>query len=289
MPQQIKVIDYLGNEEIFSERKVLRSLKKSGSSQKIAIQILDRLRPHLYDGIATSEIFKFIRQELKREQPEAAIKFNLKDAIRNLGPDGFSFEKYVKQIFENYGFAVKIDQYIPGKCLPYETDILAENQKKIYFGECKYRNHPGERIDLGVCMKLFAAATDVCATYFKDKIKSGKKVIPIVVTNAKFTSQAIKYAKCQNIELLGWNYPKDKGLENLIEEKKLYPITILPSFRPYMNSAFGNAGVMLASDLINIKDMALFSKKIGIPLNKITILCREAQILFNKADIVKNL
>jgi hypothetical protein len=288
MSQQIFVIDALGNEEVFRERKVLRSLKKSGASDAVARLILERLKSRLYQGIKTSEIFKFAKDELKKEQPIAALKFNLKQAIRNLGPDGFSFEKYVKQIFENYGFAVKIDQYVPGRCLSYETDIVAESKDKIYFGECKYRNHPGERIDLGVCMKLFAAATDVCDTYFKDKIKSGKKVIPIVVTNSKFTSQAIKYAKCQGIELLGWNYPKDKGLENMVEEKRLYPITILPSFRPYMNSAFGEVGVMLASDLLNIKDIALFSKRIGMPMNKIIALSREAQTLFNSNSIVKN-
>jgi DeoR/GlpR family transcriptional regulator of sugar metabolism len=59
MLQQIKVIDSLGNEENFSERKVLRSLKKTGASSKVAQLILDRLKPHLYNGVTTSEIFKF--------------------------------------------------------------------------------------------------------------------------------------------------------------------------------------------------------------------------------------
>lgn len=289
MSQPIKVINSLGEEELFSERKVLRSLKKAGANSAIAWRVIGNLKSQLYQGIPTAEIFKIARQELKKEEPAAALKFNLKQAIRNLGPDGFSFEKYIKEIFENYGFSAKINQFIPGRCLTYETDIVADNGKVIYFGECKYRHYPGERVDLGVGLKLFATFLDVQEDYFKKQINEGRKVAPLLITNAKFTTQIIKYAKCRGIRLLGWNYPQGEGLETMLEKNKLYPITILPSFRSYMNAAFGEAGIMLASDLLNLKDIKNFAKKVKLPLNKLIDLIEEAKILLEQdGSIVKS-
>lgn len=284
-----KVIDSIGNEEPFSSRKLIRSLKRSGANAGIAKKIAGRVEVQLNDGATTSEIFKIARQYLQAEQPQAALKFNLKLAMRNLGPDGFSFEKYIKQLFVNYGFSVKIDQYIPGKCISYETDIVAEDGDTVYFGECKYHNQAGLKVDLTVCMKMFAAQIDVSENYFRGQIAAGKKIVPIIITNAKFTTQAIKYSNCQGIKLLGWNYPKNNGLEKMIESKKLYPITILPSFKSYMNEAFGSAGIMLAKDLLGIKGIDKFAKRVGLPESKIVSLVKEAQILSdNPATIVKS-
>ncbi len=287
MPQTIKVIDSLGREENFSEHKILRSLKRAGTPREKAKQVLNYIRPRLYSGITTTEIFKILKQELDKVNPGAALRFNLKIAMRALGPDGFSFEKYIKEVFESHSYAVKINQYLPGRCLSYETDLVAEKDNIVYFGECKYRNHAGERIDLSVALKFFATFMDVSLVGFKDQIKQGKKIIPLIITNTKFTSQAIKYCECQGIKLLGWNYPKNNGLERIIEEKKLYPITILPSFRQYMNLPFGNAGIMLASELINLKDIKNFSQRIGLPLSKIIELSKQAEMLHNEKNLVK--
>jgi hypothetical protein len=283
------VLKSFGETEPFSEGKVYRSLKKAGVSGLAADEIVARIEKKIYPNIKTSEIFKMIKSELGHEYPQAATRFNLKEGMRNLGPDGFSFEKYVREILTQYGFAVKIDKYIPGRCIAYETDILAENEKAVYFGECKYRNRAGERIDLSVCMKLFAAAIDVKAgNYFKKEINAGKEIRPILITNAKFSNQAIRYSECQGIRLLGWNYPKGNGLEKMIDAQKLYPITILPSFKKYMNAPFGKAGMMLSQDLLNIKDLAKFCEKVEMPQPKIQCLLNEAKTLFpENAPIVK--
>jgi hypothetical protein len=282
----IKVINSAGVEELFSPRKMERSLRRAGATNLVAKRISAKIESQLREGITTTEIFKLARQELSREQPQAALKFNLKSAMRNLGPDGFSFEKYVRQLFVNYGFSVKIDQYIPGRCIAYETDIVAEDADTVYFGECKYHNQAGVKVDLSVCMKIFAASVDVVDNYFKNQRAAGKKIIPLVVTNAKFTTQAIRYSECQGIKLLGWNYPKNNGLERMIESKKLYPITILPSFKSYMNNAFGSAGMMLAKDLLGVKEIGKFSKKVGLPESKVVVLIKEAGILSQEGSAI---
>ncbi|MDD5568912.1 MAG: ATP cone domain-containing protein [Candidatus Pacebacteria bacterium] len=282
MPKKVNVVKATGEIEPFSPRKVLRSIKRAGASNAAAQAVLSRVEKRLYENISTAEIFKFVKDELQKQYPQTALRFNLKQSMRDLGPDGFSFEKYIKEILRHYGCLVRSVEFVPGRCISHETDIVAENKNIVYFGECKYRNKPGDRIDVNVCMKLFAAAFDVKAgKYFKKEIDLGREIKPLLATNVKFSNQAIKYSKCQGIGLLGWNYPKDKGLETMIGEKKLYPITILPSFKKYMNAAFGNTSVMLAKDLLEIRDAAKFAEKVSLPISKINALVNEAKLLFD--------
>ena len=47
-----------------------------------------------------------------------------------------------------------------------------------------------------------------------------------VVTNTRFTSDAIQYGNCCGLYLLSWDYPKDNGLKDRIDRLGLYPITV---------------------------------------------------------------
>ena len=113
---------------------------------------------------------------------------------------------------------------------------------------------------------------------YLDLKKSSMKTI--IVTNTKFTSQAIRYSEYQGVSLLGWKYPKGKGLETLIEKRNLYPITILPSLKQELKNIFTEAGKILAKDVLKINPQN-FSKKYKIPLWKLDKLIEEAKILLD--------
>ena len=49
----------------------------------------------------------------------------------------------------------------------------------------------------------------------------------LLVTNTKFTSEAIAYAECSGVELLGWGYPAQNNLFDRMSRAKVYPITAL--------------------------------------------------------------
>ena len=49
----------------------------------------------------------------------------------------------------------------------------------------------------------------------------------LLVTNTKFTSEAIAYAQCAGVELLGWGYPAEDTLFIRMSRAKVYPITAL--------------------------------------------------------------
>ncbi|MDD5639997.1 MAG: restriction endonuclease [Candidatus Pacebacteria bacterium] len=278
MQEKKYVINALGEKELFSERKLLQSLKRSGASNDVANRIWNNVSKNIFSGIKTSEIFKLIKTSLEKEHSKVALRFGLKESIRGLGPAGFFFEKYIAEIFKQYGYEIKINQIVSGKCVKYEIDIIARNKKTIYLGECKYRNKAGEKIDISVCLKEFALLYDIRnGNYF---VKNPDYSIQsLIITNTKFTEQSIKYAECEGIYLLGWRYPKEGGLEKLIEDKKLYPITILPSFKKELMNFFVNENMMMVKDILRVTDIAKFAQTAKISKKSIQDLYNDARVL----------
>jgi len=281
MARFVYVINAIGEKEPFSFEKVYRSARKSGASNLLARNIARTVAKEIYSGITTAEIFKKVKKELHRISPGASIAFNLKEGIRKLGPTGFPFEKYIAGILRDYGYKVKINQIIPGACSKYEIDFIAEKENLLYIGECKYHNLPSGRTHLDYALANYARFLDIKAGNFFNRFSNKFKTKSLLVTNTKLTKEAINYSKCVGVKLLGWNYPNGEGLEYLIETKKLYPITILPSLNPYLTNIFASKKIMLAKDLLNI-DVEKFSRKEKVPENKIKYLIGETKILLGK-------
>ena len=269
MKKEIFVVNLRGEKEPFSFQKVYQSARRVGASKELAFEIAKKIEEEAFDGIPTSQIFDRIFELLLKEFPQSAIKFNLKKAIEKLGPTGFPFEKFVAKIFEFEGFEVKTNQIIPGFCVSYEIDFLAKKEGLIYIGECKFRQEPGGRVDLKAALANYARFLDVERGRFLD---SKMKYKSILVTNTKFTSEAIKYSECVGVELLGWKYPKGRGLEFLIEKNKLYPVTILPSVNHQIANELISQGIVLVKDVLEEK----FEK---IKISRKEKIFKEAKIL----------
>jgi len=277
--KKIFVINLRGEKESFSLKKVFNSARRAGASEKLAQEIALKIQKQIFPGIKTSEIFKKVKQLLRRSDKPSGLRFSLKEAIRKLGPSGFPFEKYIGNIFLTQGFEVFLNQKISGRYAKHEIDFLAKRDKLLYVGECKFRIHPGERIDLGITLAIYARFLDLKQGNYFEKFK-GYNIKPILVTNAKFSSQAKRYSQGMSIELLGWNYPVNKGLETIIDSKKLYPITILPSLTGYLMEIFASQGMMIVQDILKI-DIKKFCQENRIKKDKISSLINEARILMN--------
>jgi len=278
--KEIYVINSRGEREPFSAKKVYRGIRKSGGGKELAKQITKIIQKEAFPGIRTCEIAKRIGKFLFKKSPREAIKFNLKEGMLKLGPAGFLFENYIGEIFSDLGYKVKLNLHLQGaSSARYEIDFLAKKPKTfyphnqtfgvgVYLGECKYHHRAGGRVDLGVTLMNYARYLDLK----KPSMKS------IIVTNTKFTTQAIKYSEYQGVLLLGWKHPKKRGLEILIEKRNLYPITILPSLDLEFKDIFVKAGKILVKDILKISPQK-FSKKYKIPLWKLNQLIKEAEIL----------
>jgi hypothetical protein len=206
MKKEVFVINLRGEKEPFSFQKVYQSARNVGASKEVALKIAKEIEKEVFDGISTSRIFNRVFELLLKESPQSAIKFNLRRGMERLGPTGFPFEKFVAKIFEFEGFEVKTNQIIPGFCVSYEIDFLAKalsafkaplsgakREDLVYIGECKFRQEPGGRVDLKAALANYARFLDIEKGRFLD---SKMKYKSILVTNTKFTSEAIKYSEC---------------------------------------------------------------------------------------------
>lgn len=260
---KINIINSLGETEPFSSEKVYQSMLRAGASEIIAQKITDIIRKKVRPNISTFEIYKIAKKYLEKEKEVSSLRFDLKYAIKRLGPEGFVFEKFIKEILQKLGYEVTNNRIIQGKCISYEIDFLVKTKTTKHLGECKYRNGTGERIDVNVLLKSFAVLDDIKSNNLNCEIKT------MVVTNEKFTEKAIRYAKCKNIKILGWNYPEKEGLETIISNNNLYPITILPSFNKNYLQLFAEENVLLINNLTEEKIKTLESKVNKNYLNKL--------------------
>jgi len=275
--EDLSVINSRQENQNFSAEKIYESCIRSGASEKIAHEVAEEIKNQAFPEITTIEIAKLVKSLLVEKSKKAAIKFSLKEAMRKLGPSGFNFEKYIASIFSKNNFEIKINQMIPGFCVPfYEIDFLAKKDEFEYIGECKYHTYPGKRVDLKIALYNNARFLDICKKLAFEETK--RKAI--LVTNTKFTERAIQYSECSGVDLLGWKYPINNGLEKLIEESSLYPITILPSFKGTFKDIFAKEQMMLVKDLLE-RSPKQVSGNTGVSIKEINQLIEEANILLN--------
>ena len=263
-----------GDMEEFSPNKVVTAIIRSGGTPDVADRVIKKLEKKLYKGISTREIYKITFRLLDREQPSLASRYDLKGAIMRLGPAGFPFETYLGEVLAEHDYDVKLRQNIKGKCVGHEIDIVLNRGNEHTIVECKYHNEYGIYTGLKATLYTYARFLDLeeCAKEGKCENFTGVWL----ATNTKFSFDAIQYAKCRGVRLLGWRYPKGEGIENLIESKGLYPITILRKVDRKSKEKLSDANMMLLKDLTE-KSPAEISSRTGITERKLRDIIEEAR------------
>lgn len=264
-----------GELEEYNPEKVRRAVLRSGASEELASEILDQLNDKLYEGITTKEIFRIVHQLLHMERPSLASRYDLKGAIMRLGPEGFAFETYVGEILREYGYSTKVRQHVMGVCVIHEIDVIVESSDgRLSAVECKYHNTKGLNTGLKEAMYTYARLLDLNEGCDLGHCPHFDEIW--LVTNTRFSPEAIQYAQCKNLKLLGWRFPPENTLEFMIESKGLYPVTILKTVDKRSKLRLFSANMILAKDLVN-NDFSLLSTKTGISRNKLKEIVAEAK------------
>lgn len=221
----LEIIKSSGKKAKFSLDKLRISLNKTGADKKIVNQILDVVRDELYQGISTKEIYNRAYALLKKKKSIFASKYKLKKAIYELGPTGFPFERFVSSILKYSGYKTEVGKIVNGICVSHEIDVLAEKNEEFLLIECKFHSDEGRNCNVKVPLYIQSRYIDV-----KHKWNSILDKNPLneawVVTNTRFTSDAVQYGKCAGLYLLSWDYPKNNSLKDRIDRIGLYPITV---------------------------------------------------------------
>jgi hypothetical protein len=233
----------------FSSDKLLRSLVKSGATPEVAEEVLAEVKNHLHEGMSTQKIYRLAYRLLKKRSRRTAAKYCLKQAIMEMGPSGFPFERFIGELFKAQGYRVQVGQIVSGRCVTHEIDVIAESDAHHYMVECKYHNVAGIGCNVKVPLYVYSRFKDVEAQWLQVQGHAAKVHQPWIVTNTKFTLDAIRYGECMGMKLLAWNYPEHQSLRALIEEYKLHPITAMTTLGRSERRSLMENRVVLCSDL----------------------------------------
>jgi hypothetical protein len=229
MAEKIMIRKASGVLEAFDIAKLEHSLRRAHASESLISKVVERINQNVEDGMTTHDIYHEAFSLLhKLEQPTAA-RYSLRRAIMELGPSGFPFERFVAEIFKARGYEAITDQIVLGKCVEHEVDVVAWKNDELIMSEVKFHNELGLKSDLKVVLYVKARFDDLGATTFNYGNTDRKLSAGWLVTNTKFSSSAIKYAECNDMKIVGWNYPADEGLKEMIDSANLHPITTLNS------------------------------------------------------------
>lgn len=202
------------------------------------------------------------------DSPEIKHRYRLKESIMLMGRSGFNFESFIARVLEENGYRIEsLRSKIRGKCVDHEVDIVAislhYNSSRIMV-ECKYHNFRGTFTGIKESLYTHARFLDLREN---NEIKFDKEML---VSNTQISQDAVKYSSCVGQEVLSWRYPPERGLERLIEQKGLYPLTIL-HLSPSELYAFSKMGVLVARDILNM-DAKKMSVQTGIAPDRISRL-----------------
>lgn len=222
----IDIIKSSGEKVKFSLDKLKLSLKRVGTDNQTVNQIVDTVKDELYQGISTKEIYNRAFAMLKKKQSYLASKYKLKKAIYELGPTGFPFENFISSILKYSGYKTEVGKTLQGKCVKHEIDVVAHKNNETTIIECKFHNEPGLNCNVKIPLYINSRYNDV-KTFWNANPNNGTKLNNgWVVTNTRFTEDAMLFGKCSNLYLLSWDYPKDNALKDRIDRLGLYPITV---------------------------------------------------------------
>lgn len=235
-----------GEREPFRPEKLEQSLEHAGASSVARARILSHVMRELREGMMTEEIYRHAFELLQRdEELPIAARYSMKRAVFALGPSGFPFEHFFAELLRAHGWKTRVDVMLMGRCATHEVDVLAEKGARRAAIEAKFHNDPGGKTDIQTALYVHARHEDLShSSDPSSRIDEGW-----LVTNTRFTQNAVRYAQCSNLTLIAWDYPRGKGLISMIEAARAHPITALTTLSESEKRRLLEKRVALAREL----------------------------------------
>lgn len=250
-----------------------------GATRAVAESIADYVETKLYDGIPTKKILQMIFRRLKRHKPTLKHQIDLRRALSLMNPAP-DFEHFIQLLLREHGYQVFPNQILRGKCVEHEVDAVAIKNGKTYLVEVKhhYKYHTPTSLDVSrIARAVFEDVTEGYDLGLNNlKIDSA-----IIVCNTKLSEHAKRYADCRGIRHIGWSSSKNKDLQTLIEQKKLYPVTILRGINVRTRNNLTSKGIILLKQLANQNSSEL-RRQTGLPKTKLESMISNSRAILSK-------
>lgn len=260
MANHISVRKSSGEKQEFSEEKLYNSLRNAGASDEIIQNIIIEIRKYLFEGIPTRSIYRKAFKLLRNKVRSTASRYSLKQAIMELGPTGYPFEKFIGALMNRLGYETLVGRIIQGKCVTHEVDVIAwKNDLKILI-ECKYHNLPGKICSVQVPLYIQSRFLDVKSAWERLPENQGRVYQGWVVTNTRFSDDASTYGNCAGLHLIGWDYPRHGSLKELVETTRLFPVTAISGLNKKQKQILIDNNFILCSEVaVNPKALELLN------------------------------
>ena len=263
-----------GAEAILSFEKLRQSMRNSGANEVQIDKVIEDITPRLHQGVSTKKIYKWAFALLKKTSKHVAAKYQLKMAIMELGPSGFPFEKYIAELYKRQEYKVKVGTIVQGNCVTHEVDVLATTEKEHLIVECKFHSLQGKQSDVKVSLYFHSRFRDLHSQWILRPEIASKKIEGWIVTNTRFSPDALQYANCVGLKLLSWDFPQGNGLKDLVERYFLYPITCLTSITKLEKEKLLLENVVFCEDIL-VKQEKL--RKVGIIDRRVNVILEEVK------------
>lgn len=277
MSKEIIVEKRDGTKEKFQSEKLRESLQEAGAPEEMIQDIVDKITDEVTKETTTNIIYERAFELLKEKRRSFAARYSLRQSLADLGPTGYPFEKFVARIFDAQGYNSSVGVTIQGNCARHEIDVVAESDKKLILVEAKFHNSQSIKSAVQTSLYVNARFNDIEENDYGDFNNEGKKVEYWLVTNTKFSSQAIKYGECSGLQMIGWGYPEEDNLEDLITEASLQPVTALTTLSGSHTKELTKNGVVLCKTLRAERDkleaLGFDEEKIAEVMNEVNHLC----------------
>lgn len=265
-----------GTIEIFDGSKLESSLIKAGATEGVASRIRSTIETSISPVAESTDIYKRAFQMLRQDNRPSAARYSLRRALFEFGPSGHPFEDFVAELFKKEGWTVEGRRIIPGKCVPHEVDVYAKRGNEHLAAELKYHNDPGYKTDVKVALYVKARFDDIWQCEPKDG-NTCPVDVGFLITNTKFTRQAIDYATCSGMGLLGWSYPHQGNLYDRIIANGLYPVTALTMLKKAEKRLLIDAGVVTCEQVRQkreiLRSIGMTPERIGSVIAEVNTLC----------------
>jgi hypothetical protein len=249
-----------------------------GATQGVAEAIADEIESRLYDGITTRRILQMVYNRLKRHRPVMKLQIDLRRSLSILrsAPD---FERYIQLLLREHGYEVTSNQIIRGRCVEHEVDAVARNDGKTCIVEVKhhYKYHTPTSLDVSRISR--AVFEDLTEGYQLGHNKL-KIDYALIVSNTKLSEHAKRYADCRGISHISWSSPPNHDLQTMIEEKKVYPVTIVRGLSATTRNKLTSNGIILLKQLTE-KNIVELRRQTGISKQKLVPLVDSARAILS--------
>ncbi len=280
MGHNISVLKRDKSRELFSEKKLCNSLLFIGVDERTSYLLCHLVKKSIRRDVSSDEIFRLTRDFLFERDPGLSALYALERGLSVLGPSGFVFEQYVAAMFQDMGYSVRTNIYLEGEGVSHEIDVYARKGNVIFLSEAKYRNDFKTRTHIDQVMYADARLQDIRR---RARQKSDTREYYMwVITNTRFTDNAILYAVHRDLQLLGWNQPPFINFMKIVYERKLYPVTILPSITKDILKKMSTMDLILVKNLASLS-VSEYQEKFGLSQKISEKLFQEVQeLLGNK-------